>query len=298
MGTLLVAYDDVRRLIPLASTSLVGRNAACLARVQHPTCPAHWLEVRWTGTSWAWRALAAVERTRGSGRALPDGWTSMTVEEDRGTRVSLGSDAYVELVDGGPPEPFAWDVLAALPLEGPELEEVAEVRGDQLLPLSAEGDAAQALVDGQCWVHHGPDGPRTLRAHVPTHFPATHAARIDLSRGEVFVLVDLSELRATLRQGHLTAAVQGACVRTLVVYGNARDHGDGWLTAAEAWAAWTDLGAAEDRPLDAVGWERARLRQRLDRARVGGLDVLFETRKEGAFVKTRLGAGIEVDVVG
>jgi hypothetical protein len=298
MGSLLVAYDGVRRLLPLASTSLVGRSSACLARIQHPACPAHWLELRWTGTTWAYRALAAVDRTRGSGRALPDGWTSMAVEEDRGTRVSLGSDAWIELVDGGPPEPFAWDVLAAAPIEGPELEEVAEVRGDLLLPLSAEGDADQALADGQCWIHQGPDGPRTLRAHVPTSFSATHAPRIDLARGQVFVLVDLADLRATARQGQLTATVHGACVRTLVVYGNARDDGDGWLTAAEAWAAWTELGAAEDRPLDAVGWERARLRQRLDRARVGGLDALFETRKDGAYVKTRLGAGIEVDLVG
>lgn len=298
MASLLVAYDDVRRLLPLASPSLVGRSSACLARVEHPACPAHWLELRWTGSAWAWRALAAHDRTRGPGRPLPDGWTTLDIDDTRGTRLSLGSDVHVELVEGGPPEPFAWDVVAGCPLEGAELEEVAEVRGDQLLPLSAEGDARQALADGECWVHHGPDGPRTLRAHVPTHFGATHAPRIDLTRGDVFVLVDLAELRATVRQGQLTTTVHGACVRTLVVYGNARDHGEGWLTAAEAWAAWTELGADEGRSLDAVGWERARLRQRLDRARVGGLDVLFETRKEGAFVKTRLGAGIEVDVVG
>jgi hypothetical protein len=298
MGTLLVGYDDVRRLLPLASTNLVGRSSACLAQVAHPTCPAHWLELRWTGAGWAWRALAAPDRTRGSGRPLPDGWTSMDVEDDRGTRISLGSDVFVELVDAGPPEPFAWDVLKGEPIDGPALEEVAEVRGDQLLPLSAEGDERQALADGACWVHTGAEGPRTLRAHVPTVFAATSASRIDLCRGDVFVLVDLGEQRATFRQGAVVVNVQGACVRTLVVYGNARDDGEGWLSAAEAWAAWTELGAHEDRPLDAVGWERARLRQRLDRARVGGLDRLFETRKEGAFVKTRLGPGIEIDVVG
>ena len=110
--------------------------------------------------------------------------------------------------------------------------------------------------------------------------------------------MDLSALRATLRQGTDVATVQGACVRTLVVYGNARDAHEGWLTAAEAWAAWTELGGDEDRVTDAVAWERARLRRLLDRARVGGLDHLFETRKDGTYVKTRLGAGIEVDVMG
>jgi hypothetical protein len=298
MGSLLVIDGDQRRLIPLASVTLVGRGVSCLARLTHPSCPAHWLEIRWTGTIWAWRCLAGAERTRGSGHALPDGWMALLVEEHRGARVSLGTAAHVELIDGGPPEPFAWDVVAGVPLEGAELETVAEVRGDHLLPLSAEGDARQALGDGDCWVHQGPDGPRTLRAHVPTHFAPTSAPRIDLARGEVFVLVDLAELRATFRQGQITCLVQGACVRTLVVYGNARDHGDGWLTAAEAWAAWTELGPTEDRPLLAVGWERARLRRRLDRVGVGGLEVLFETRKEGAFQRTRIGPGIEVDVLG
>ncbi len=298
MGSLLVSHGDVRRLLPLASVTLVGRAASCLARVAHPSCPAHWLEIRWTGTIWAWRCLAAAERTRGTGHALPDGWNALLVEEHRGARVSLGTVAHVEIVDGGPPEPFVWDLVAGVPLEGVELEAVAEVRGDRLLPLSAEGDARLALGDGDCWIHQGPDGARTFRAHVPTHFAPTSAPRIDLTRGEVFVLVDLAELRATFRQGQVTCVVQGACVRTLVVYGTARDQGDGWLTATDAWAAWTELGPADDRPLLAVGWERARLRQRLDRVGVGGLEALFETRKDGAFLKTRLGTGIEVDVLG
>lgn len=298
MGTLLVAVGGKRTLLPLASPSLVGRGSACLARIDSPVCPAHWLELRWTGAGWAWRALAAQDRTRGSGRALPDGWTAMDTLEERGARVHLGSDVFVELVDAGPPEAFAWDVLSGTAIDGPELEEVAELRGDRLLPLSAEGDDRQALLDGACWVHPGPNGPRTLRAHIPTAFAPTSAVRIDLGRGQVIVLVDIAEQRATFRQGGQVAVVRGACVRTLVVYGNARDQHDGWLSASEAWAAWTDLGAREERPLDAVGWERARLRNRLDAVGVGGLDLLFEARKEGVFVKTRLGPGIEVDVIG
>lgn len=298
MPSLLVAWDTTRRLLPLAATGLVGRAPACLVRIDHPACPAHWLEIRWTGACWAWRPLAAAERTRGAGRPLADGWTSLEVGEDRGTRIALGADAWVEIVDDGPPAPFAWDVLDDRPLEDAALEEVAEVRGDQLLPLAAEGDDGLALRDGQCWVHTASDGARTLRAHVPVTMAATAAPRIDLARGEVFVLVDLSTLRATLRQGPDVATVEGACVRTLVVYGNARDAHEGWLTAAEAWAEWTELGGQEERAIDAVAWERARLRRLLDRARVGGLDRLFESRKDGTYVKTRLGTGIEVDVVG
>jgi hypothetical protein len=295
MGALLYAWADRRHLTPLAPVTLVGRAPACLARVDHPACPAHWLEIRWSGTQWQWRPLAAPERSRGTGRALADGWQSLERSANQGTRVALGADAWVELLDDGPPEPFAWDVLADRPVEGPALEEVAELRGDQLLPLAAEGDPRAALADGQHWVHPTPDGPRTLRAHVPTPFPPTLAVRIDLRQGHTEVLVDLRTLKATFRQGATSVTVQGSCVRTLVVYQRARDEADGWLSAIEAWNAWVELGGNRELQVEAVAWDRARLRRMLDRARVGNLDLLFEQRKEGPFVKVRLLPRIDVD---
>lgn len=294
MGLLHIAHGDVRRLVPLAPVCLVGRGPACLARIPHPACPAHWLELRWMGECWAWRTLNAEERTRGTGAFLPDGWRAMEVTSERGTRVALGGDAWIELVDAGPPEPFAWDVLADVPLEGVALEEVAEVRDDALLPLGAEGDMAQALADGQCWLHNDPaHGPRTLRAHVPQSFPRTLALRLDLARGRVTVELDLRANVATFAQGDVRVRVTGTCVRTLAVYARARGEArGGWLTAADAWAGWLDLGGGDDAPLDAVAWERARLRKLLHRARVGNVDALFASRKEGVFVRVRLGDAI------
>ena len=102
----------------------------------------------------------------------------MEASGGRGTRVGLGHVA-VELVAGGPPEPFAWDLLADRALSGDALEEVAEIRGATLMPLSAEGDEAAALRDGQVWLHvTGQDGapPRVLRAHVPTSLAPTRSA--------------------------------------------------------------------------------------------------------------------------
>ena len=105
---------------------VIGRSPGCLVRVDDPAVPAHWLELRWQGNGWAWRTLNAEERTRGAGAFLYDAWRALEVTAERGTRVALGNDAWVEIVDAGPPEPFAWDVLADHPLEGHALEEVAD----------------------------------------------------------------------------------------------------------------------------------------------------------------------------
>jgi hypothetical protein len=141
----------------------------------------------------------------------------MEVGPTRGTRVALGGEAWVELLDAGPPEPFAYDVLAEAPLWGDALDEVAERRGDQLLPLSSEGDATRALRDGEHWVYVGPTGSRTLRAYVPAPFAPTLATRLDLSHGGVSVEVDHAAQAATFLQGDARVRITGACVRTLAV---------------------------------------------------------------------------------
>jgi hypothetical protein len=292
MGALLVACGEARRVLPLPTACIVGRGPACLVRVDHPACPAHWLELRWRGDGWAWRALNAAERTRATGAFIGDGWRAMEVGPVRGTRVSLAGEAWIELVDAGPPEPFAWDVLADAPLTGDALDEVAERRGEALLPLSAEGDATQALADGACWLHVGPDGPRTLRAHVPAPFTPTLTTKIDLGRGGVHVEIDLAAQSATFVQGDARVSITGACVRTLTTYARARSADGGWLTAEEAWLAWSELGGPDGPPREVVAWERARLRRLLDRAGVAGVDALFTVRKEGGLARVRLGDAI------
>jgi hypothetical protein len=116
---------------------------------------------------------------------------------------------------------------------------------------------------------------------------------MDLSRGGVTVELDRLAQSAVFVQGDSRVRVAGACVRTLAVYARARlERPEGWLTAAEAWASWTELGGTEDSPADAVAWERARLRKLLHQARVGEVDSLFASRKEGLFVRVRLGDSV------
>lgn len=303
MGLLLVGVGADRRLLPMPSLALVGRAPACFLRVDHPACPAHWLEIRWRGGAWAWRALAAPERTRGSGAFLTEGWRALELTPERGTRVALDADAFVEIVDASPPEPFAWDLVAGRALTGEALEQVAERRGSDLLPIAAEGDPAARLADGAVWVHVGAGEPRALRAHVPAPLPDTLATRLDLARGDVVVDADLARATATFHQGATEVSVTGQAVRVLVAYALARAADTagapaqaglpstaGWRTAAEVWSDWVALGGNAATPHDAVAWERTRLRQLLHRARVGSVQALFEQRKPGAYVQIRLGA--------
>lgn len=291
MPTLLLSESSFVRAVPLAAATLVGRGAACLARVSTAACPAHWLELRWVSDRWLWRALAAQDRTYGGGAFSADGWR--TLDARAGARVRLtGADVHVELVDDGPPLPFAWDMLADEPVDGDALTEVAEVRGDQLLPLDAEGDPACALRDGQCWVHVGADGStRMLRAYVPVGFPPTLSPRMDLARPRAIVDIDGGELCASFVQDDVVAVVRGECVRVLLVFALARLHGEGWLDASAAWASWADLGGARETSLERMSWERGKLRAQLARQRVSGLDTLFARRKVGAFVELRLNLG-------
>jgi hypothetical protein len=292
MGLLLVADGAARRLVPLPALCLVGRAPACLVQLQQPVCPAHWLEVRWGPEGWSWRPLAALERTRGSGPHRPNGWRGLEVTAERGTRVALAGDAYIELVEGGPPEPFAWDCAAALPVIGEALERVAELRGELMLPIAAEGDPAAALQDGALWVHRDGDRLQILRAHVPASLPETLDTRLDLGRGAVSVEVDLGASVADLVQGSARVQVSGQAVRTFALYARARaadPAGEGWLSANDAWAAWLELGGAAEATVEAVSWERTRLRQLLHRARVGSVEAVFARRKVGAFIQIRLG---------
>ena len=293
MPHIMVSTRTGTTLVPLAPAVVIGRSPGCLVRVDDPAVPAHWLELRWRGEGWAWRVLAAEDRTRGSGAVVEPGWRRMTAGNGRGTRVVLG-DVSVELVDDAAPEAFLWELGTERTIEGAAMEELVEVRGPALLPLGAEGDVAAALRDGQVFVAEGPDGPRIVRAHLPGALAPTILGKLDLESGPVDAEVDLSRNVLVLSRGMSSVEVQGACVRALALYARAQELSrDGWITAAEAWSFWVALGGPTTSPMDAVGWERGRLRRLLDRAGVSSLDLLVERKKEGAMSMTRLGAGVQ-----
>ena len=287
MPTLLLTADDRTRAHPLASSTLIGRAPACHLRITDPAVPLYWLEVRWLGDVWGWRTLGAESRTRGAGPADTAGWRRLTASAGRGGRVTLDTRIWVELVDGGPPEPFVVDARTGERLVGDALHGLVECWPDKLLPLDAEGDAARAYVDGDVFVVAG----RAYRAHVPDVPEHTVGARMDLRDGSIDLDLDLASRVAVFTQGSAEARVRGECVRVLAVYAEARRRDapeGGWLRPDEAWEAWRALGAPTDAPLERLGWERTRLRTNLAHLGVAGLEQLFETQREGLTWRLRL----------
>ena len=288
---LLLHADGRTRSLPLAASTLVGRAPTCHARVADPGVPLHWLEVRWLGDGWGWRALGALGLTRGTGAVDSAGWRRMSVHAGRGTRVTLEGHAWVELLDAGPPAPFVVDLATGDALDDAVLAQVVEVWRDRWLPVSADGDPSRTLVDGEVFV----EGGRPYRVWIPAPIEATLGSRLDLRRGGVDLELDAEGRCATFVQGDAEAQVRGECVRVLAVYAAARRFGDGWLSPQEAWEGWHARGAPADARMERVGWERTRLRSALSRAGVAGLDQLFEVDRAGMEWRLRLAPLIRVD---
>lgn len=293
MGTLLVTEGGAVRVVPLGWSTLVGRGPCCLVRMVHPGVPIYWLEIRWLSGGWAWRALSAPTRTRGSGARIGEDWRALTSSFGRGAKVVLDDGGSLELVDASPPAPFAVDLLTGEAVPDGDLEQVAELRPEGIWPLDGNGGADEAFRDGQVFVvPAGAGGPRMLRAHVPEGAAPTVQARIDLERSGASLSVDLDSLRATILQGRAEVGVRGECVRVLAVFSRARQADvprGGWLTPAEAWDSWLALGGTVKSSKRRIEWERSRLRGRLAREGVAGVDRLFEVSREGDTVRTRLG---------
>jgi hypothetical protein len=289
MGSLLV-FDGLPRVLPLAPVTLVGRGAACLARLSHPAVPLHWLEVRWLGEAWAWRALAAEDSTRGPHTLAASGWRSLG-GAGRMPRVSLQQHAWVELADPSPPAPFAWDLVRDAPLPEELLERHLEARSDGFVRL--DDPKQEPLADGQVLALQDRSlGPLAVRLHVPVQVPATADASLDLLDPGLALEIDLNALRATLHQRGGHVVVRGECVRVLGVYLQARRQdlpAGGWLTPDEAWAAWVALGGNPTSPTERLSWERGKLRTQLARMRVGNVHALFELSRQGDTIRTRLG---------
>ena len=275
-----------RREFPLAQVTLVGRGTACLVRVERAYCPLHWLELRWQDDAWTWRALAAEERTRGSGTVVVPGWRAL----EPGGRVRLGEDLAIELVVGGPPVLFGWDVFSDAPVEGEVLAACVQVRPEGV--FAREGEASKPLHDGA----HLRAGSRVVRVYVPERPPATLVAPLDLAEGPIAVTVDIEALRAVFEGGGGRAEVRGEPVRVLAAFAGATTP-DRWLPARAAWEVWVALGGNPTSPVERLAWERGKLRRQLVLAQVDRVDVLFESRKKSTLICTRLAANVQVRFV-
>jgi hypothetical protein len=293
MALVRVTTGGQSRTVPLAADCLVGRAAGCLVRVPDAAVPSFWLELRWFEGGWRWRALAGIERTRGSGMLADDGWRSLQPSaEGRPQRIRLDDLLAVELIEGGPPSAFAIDLLDGQIRVGDTLAEVVEVRTDgRVWTLGPDEASVRVLTDGDVFLHEG----RPWRAFLPDTLPPTLRVQLDLTRSDASMAVDADALRATFLQGGQDVAIVGEHVRALVVYALARreDPEGGWLDADAAYARWRALGGNPQSPVDRIGWDRGRCRSHLSREGVGGVEALFEMRRRHGVPEMRLGVRVE-----
>jgi hypothetical protein len=302
MGTLLISDAGSLRAIPLPSCALAGREWTCAARFSSRRVPRHWLELRWGGGGWTWRALAATEVTWGVGEALPDGWRRLPPSlAGRLSRIRLDAQTWVELVDGAPPVPFAVDLHTGETWQDDTLTARVGrvVHRDGAATWFALGDPARRpLVDGDVVLTSPPgETPRLARLHLPAEVAFTDRPPLQLTDAPLQIDIDLTDLRAQLTQGSLHVVLVGAEVRSLAVYAHARALGvpaDGWLDLDGAYAAWRALGGPAESPRDRLTWERGKLRSQLADRGVAGAVQLFESRRmaHGA-ARTRLAVPVE-----
>ena len=287
MSTLLVHHDGATRAVPLASSTLVGRAWSCLARIDDPAVPLYWIEIRWRGTGWTWRILAGEDHTAAPPAAQTDGWRPLVPSTGVGTqRVRLGQMVAVEIVEGGPPQPFVIDLATGVTVRGEQLSTLVEFHGESMIPLEAEGDPSAALPEGGLFYHLG----RAWRAHGGAHVEPTHRARVNLARPGARLAVNVTALRASLLHDDAEVVISGEPVRALAIYHEARlaDPAGGWLDALEAWAAWRELGGNVDSPSERVAYDRARARTAFARQGVAAVERIFEVRRDRDGVRVRL----------
>ena len=124
--------------------------------------PLHWLEIRWNGEVWAWRALGSVERTVGQGLMLPAGWRSLDLD----AQVRLGNTGVaVVMVDDSPPAVTLQDLDDGSWLDGDARFDVVALTGDGPRLRGADGEpAGLPLPDGAMVTLRG----RRWRVHRPT----------------------------------------------------------------------------------------------------------------------------------
>ncbi len=253
--------------------------------------PLHWLELRWLGRNWNWRALGAIDRTVGTGAADAEGWRAFGPAAGR-PRVRLDGLGWIELVDSGAPAMLLHDLTSGERLEAEDNEEYVEACDDGFRLLDAP--ESPPLQDGQVVVVRG-RVVRILLADVPGR---TAAPNLDLR--DPACRLDIVDAEATFTAGAGTRTIRGEGARVLRVYASARlEFGDGWLAPVDAHAEWVAAGGRVDSSVDRLGWERGKVRSRLVLSDVGGVGDLFQTRRDGPTTLIRLSlAPVQITVDG
>jgi len=256
--------------------------------ISNPRVPLYWLEIRWTGSAWAWRPLGADDRTRGPGQALQHGWRRWSQAPDRSRAIYLDEQISVTIVDAVAPGPVLEDFYTGQRLEGDELLAHLEWRRDGLSAIQDDG-VGEILGDGA--IVDLPCGPSRL--WLPGCWHPTVMGGVDIGATDCTVDVDLVRLEAVFTRGRHAVTIKGECVRLLAAYmlarrDDPRDSQCGFRNTTDVHNAWVKLGANTQSAPDRVAWERSRIRSRLVQQGARNVGALFERKRVGCTWYVRL----------
>lgn len=285
MGSVRLNYGGDEEIFFLARSSLVGRHPNCHIVINHPDVPLYWLELRWTSGHWAWRPFHdESSRTRGTGRHLSKGWR---VFGDG--RIRCGQNVILSAHSSDPPQIFAVDLQSGEHHMAEHLDSVVEVWGNQVRRIDWETDSEPAVIS-DCSIQVF--GDRAYRFHIPQHLSTTQGASVAVDSEMCQLDIFTDTLRAVFTVGHHSCTAEGECVRVLWAYCLARLDDvipeGGWLTRVEAHEGWLKLGGHESSTNERIGWEKGKLRSRLSQNGASGLDSLFQNRKQGGLLVSRI----------
>lgn len=281
MGRLVVRTASKTRRALLTASTLIGRHWSCGVQLNEAEVPLFWLELRWSGSRWMWRCLEGEDETVGSGALLDARWRSLG--RDGSIRLPRAA-ASLNLAHAGPPRLLLENLRTGAFMEGEDCLRIVEVRDTGV--YIHDGDGAVALSDGQVFTASG----EPFRVHRPVRWAATELGSLVLSDPTLTVDWNASHDQAELTVGRHSITIVGEPARLLCVYALQRQNSDGWMTNAEALAAFEKLGGYPGQDPRRMNWERSRLRHRLREAGATEVDQLFSSRRYEGHMEHRLTA--------
>ncbi len=274
----------------LPQATLVGRHPTCTIVIDQPEVPAHWLEVRWTGSSWAWRPLAAVDQTSGSGELLKGGWKRWRVTGGgAGTGVRLG-EVRLRLVEPAAPEPvLEWleEGFCSALADSPVCLQPTPT--GELLTIPDTEATPRKVASGTVLTVEG----RPARVWLPDGWTTTASPTVSIDAPDLLLDFGSDPCEVTLTVGRASVELHSEEVRLLRVYAEARREDprgpeSGYRSTAAAFERWVALGGKVDSSHERLSWMRHRLRSQLESLGVAAAGELFERRRTGVQWSHRL----------
>ena len=267
MGILVVKYENKLTRLMLSSSNIIGRHWRCDLSIPLKGVPLYWIEIRWFGEFWAWRAFSS-EKTRGTGAVLQNGWRKWN-----NGKISLGNTASIELMEESAP------VLC--------FEHLSTKKRRTLIDMDGRVNFSRGVVYKVEEEEEYHDGSliclekEWYRVHIPKNWMMSSDVEIDICSSSLSIDIDKTALKATLTQGKADCIINGEPIRLLYVYAKLKKEApEEWFSSADIFSQWLQYGGLESSPLERLNWERSKIKNLLVAKGVKNVDQLFLRKKE------------------